>query len=388
MYHKTLRWLAGLFTLFLVIFTAPAAGAVEIRTGDMVSVPSGTIKGPLFVSGNNVTVKADVDGDIFAAGQSIIIDGNINGDIIAGANTIRINGNIKGDVRAAANSIDIYGQIEGSVTGAGNNINLREASIIKRDALLFGNAVDASGSISGQAMGGAKQINLNGPIGNDVRIWDVDKLTLGPAAAVNGMVTYNSANEAQIDARAKVGSMARLNPPVKPAPNHPRQGIPWLGVLWSLAAGTIIWGVFRLFFPRLFPRLAQNTIDRPWPTLGWGFLAVLLLPLAALVLMLTVIGIPLALILIAAFIIILGLSKILTADAISRYLAAHYNWEKGGPFLAVFLVTFLVLILITKIPILSFFLNVIIISTAMGMLVLGIYNLREGSSPTPTSPVE
>jgi hypothetical protein len=145
--------------------------------------------------------------------------------------------------------------------------------------------------------------------------------------------------------------------------------------LW--AAGILSWGAIYLLFPRFLPRIVQTGLNAPWPTLGWGSLALLVIPLAALVLMFTIIGIPLSLLLVFTYIIILCLSKIIAADFISRYLVSYFKWEKSGPFIGSFFVTFLALILLTKVSILSFFLNGIIASMALGMLILTIYQLRE-----------
>jgi len=387
MYNKKRGWFCLLSTLLLIFFTASSAIAVEISTGDMVNIPSGKIKGPLFVSGNNIAINADVDGDVFAAGQSVTINGTVNGDLITAANSVRINGNVLGDVRAAAYTIDVNGQIEGNMTGAGNYIGLLAPSKIKRDVLLFGNTLELFGNIDGQAMGSANQMNLNGHINEDVRVWDVQQLMIGPSAVITGMVTYNSANQAQIDVQAKVGKMTQLSPPVRPEKNIPKHDMSWLGVLWLWTAGILSWGAFYLLFPRFLPRLGITALSTPWATLGWGSLALLAIPLAALVLMFTVIGIPLSLLLITAYIITLCLSKIIVADFVSRYLVNHFKWEKRGPFFLSFILTFLALIGLTKIPILSIFLNWIIASMALGALILTIYQLRGESREIPSDSV-
>lgn len=386
MYNRKLGWFGLLSTLLLILFMTTSAMAAEIRTGDMVNLTNGELKGPLFVSGNNIVINVDVDGDVFAAGQSITINGAINGDVIAAANAVRINGNVLGDVRAIANTIDVNGQVEGNLTGAGNAIGLREPSKIKRDAILFGNTVEFFGKIEGQALGSANQININGPIYGDIRIWNVQTLIVGPSAII-GTATYNSANQAQVDVYAKVDKLTQLSPPVSPEKNIPKRNISWLGVLWWWAAGILSWGAFYMLFPGLLPRIVKTALNAPWPTLGWGSLGLLVMPLAALVLMSTIIGIPLSLLLIFTYIIILCLSKIIAADFLSRYLVSYFKWKKSGPFIGSFLAIFLTLIVLTKIPILSFFLNWIIASMALGMLILTIWQLRGKSTRTQTDTV-
>lgn len=383
MLRKMPGWLrlTLLATLVLTLVMAASAAAVEIRSGDMVNVPSGNINGPLFITGNNITVNADVNGDVFAAGQSISINGRINGDLIAGANSIRVNGVVLGDIRAAANTIEIDGQIEGSLTGVANSIGLGGESRVNRDALLFGNTLDLLGAIQGQALGSANQMNINGPINGEVRIWDVQKLTIGPSAVIGGMVSYGSANQAQIDPAAKTGAVTQLDPPVRPERELPRQDISWITALIFFAGGIILWGTFYLLFPRLYPQLGTTTQHTPLPTLGWGLLALLVAPLAALLLIITVVGIPLALILGLSYILILCLAKIMVSDYISRYMVEKFRWERKGAFILAFLVTFLLLILLSKIPIIGFITTVIIASMALGMVVFWICRWRRITPP-------
>ncbi|MCX5780199.1 MAG: polymer-forming cytoskeletal protein, partial [Firmicutes bacterium] len=290
--------LAMLLLLSLMVSTA---FAVEIRSGDMVNVSSGNVKGPLFVSGNNVTVDADVDGDVFAAGQSITINGQVKGDIIAAGNSVSVNGSVLGDVRTVGNTIDVNGTVDGNVTAAGNSLSISKGAIIKRDALLMGNTIYVSGPIGGQVLGNGSQIQLNAPINGEVRIWDVQTLVIGPLAIIGGMLTYGSNNQAQIAPDAKIGAISRVNPPVKPqksAAPMPKTGFSWGAVLWSWLAGLVIWGAAHLLMPRILPKLGETVQETPWPTLGWGLLTLLVAPMAILLLMITVIGIPLAFILI------------------------------------------------------------------------------------------
>lgn len=380
MHKRKKGCLVFLSALLLLLFMASSAAALDVSSGDTINLPVGPIKGPLFVSGNNITVNADVDGDVFAAGETVNINGTVNGDVIAVANTLRIKGNIWGDVRAAANSIDMEGQITGSFTGAANTATLGDSSNIERDVLLFASISELLGNIDGQLLSSGSQINLNGIINSDVTIWSVQNLILGPAADIKGSVTYTSVNPAQIDYQAQVEHITQLTPAVNPDRTEPVRRVAWLGVFWSWTAGILIWAAFGLIFPQFFPRVGKTALEKPWAVLGWGFLTLILTPLAALVLAFTLIGIPLVLISLTAYIVILCLAKIMTADLISRFLVRRYQWKARGSLLGAFIVSFLALILLTRIPVLSFFLDIIIASMALGMLVLTISQLRGKSS--------
>lgn len=377
----------GLFSilavLFLTLFLAFPVIALETKSGDTVYIQSGQIKGPLFVTGNMVTVNADVEGDVFAAGQSISINGTVSGDIIAAGNTINISGSVLGDIRTAGNTIDILGPVEGSVTAAGNTISLKQSSAVKKDVLLMGNVVEISCPVGSQVMGSANQMNLNSSVQGDVNIWDVQQLYLGPNALINGSITYRSANQAQIAPGALTGEIQQLLPLPVPEKIVPEKGFSWLAAVIQFAAGILFWAIIYLLIPKFLPSMEKTALRSPLPSLGWGFLALILTPIAALLLMVTVIGIPLALILLLVYIVILGTAKIIIGDVLGRFIANIFKQEGRWPFVIAFIVAYAILIFLGKIPIFGFFFNLIIAFMALGVFILTYYRWRKEQPSAP-----
>jgi cytoskeletal protein CcmA (bactofilin family) len=236
MYSKAWAgWLVIAFLLFATLST-PAALAVQTQTGDSVYIPPGQIQGPLFVSGNSVVVDADVEGDVFAAGQSVVINGKVNGDVMAAGQSVRITAAVDGDVRSAANDITIQSAVSQSLTAAGNNIRLEPAAVIGKDALLFGNNLDLLGQVNRQVLGASQSFRLTGSIGSDLKLWEVNNLTLSPSAVIGGNLIYKSPREAQIASGARVSGENRWEQSVidKATPSHPRQPFSWIGLLMWL----------------------------------------------------------------------------------------------------------------------------------------------------------
>ncbi|HWP97324.1 MAG TPA: hypothetical protein VN426_10805 [Syntrophomonadaceae bacterium] len=359
-------WLALLCALF---FTMPA-WAVQMQSGDTVSVPQGKISGPLFVSGNYVVINADVTGDVFAAGQSVVLNGKVDGDFIGAGQTVRVNGSVNGNVRTAANQVEINGQVERSVTAISSSINIGSGARINQDALLFGNNLQVACPVQGQVLGSGNEIRLEGPVGGDVRIWGVQNLSLGPAAVIGGTLTYTSNSQADISPQAKVNQVSRLQPQPKEVKNPRQDGFSWVEELTCFLAGLLLWAVIYLLFPRFLPNMGRVVESSPGPTLGWGFLSILVAPLAGLILLITVIGIPLAIILFVLYALILLTAKITVGDVLGRFLSRRFNWEGRVPFTLSFIGAFLALILLSKIPVVGFFINLIVCSLAFGMVVL------------------
>lgn len=375
----------GLFSLLVVlcltIFLAFPVIAVETKSGNIVYVPSGQITGPLFVSGNMITVDADVKGDVFAAGQSIVINGTVSGDVIAAGYTIDVNGNVLGDIRSAANAITVNGAVGGSITSAGNLMTLKESGIVKRDVVMMGNSVDISGSVGGQVMGSANQLQLNSSVQGDVTIWDVENLIIGPKTMIDGSVTYRSTNEAQITPGVIKGKVQRLQPlPLPDKEVAETAGFSWLFALVMFAAGVLFWATIYLLLPKFLPSIEKTAMRSPLPSLGWGLLTLIVVPIAALLFMITVIGIPLALMLLLLYTVILGSARIIISDILGRLIVTYFKQEGRWPFVLSFMITYGILIFLGKIPILGLFINLIIASIAFGVLILTYYRWRKEES--------
>lgn len=365
----------------VVLCLVTPAGAVETRSGDMVMVPEGKIQGPLFVAGNDIEINADVDGDVFAAGQTITINGKINGDLLAAGNTIRINGSVSGNARCAASKIELKGQLGQSLTAAAGNIRQLEGSKVNRDVLLFAKELNLSGEVGRQVLGSGDTFRLNGPVGGEIRLWSVNDLKVGPAANIARNLTYGSPKQAAFATEAKVAGTVKWDQiqPKETVRRH--EGFNWLSLLAWFASGVLVWGVFALLFPGLWGKLSKTVQRSPWPVLGWGVLFLLVAPLASLLLLVTVIGIPLSLTLMVAYITLIYAGKIIIGDAIGRLLSRRFGWESRVYEVFPFMIGFAGLILLTKIPVVGFFVNVVAVSMAIGAIILAIYHWRQHSTP-------
>jgi cytoskeletal protein CcmA (bactofilin family) len=380
--HKVMKLVV--IALVVLGFALPA-GAMEQITGDMVNVPPGKITGPLFTAGNFIVVDADVDGDVFAAGQDITINGDINGDLLGAARTIRVNGNISGNIRCAVSDLDINGEVGKSLTAAAAQVRLNDESVVAGDALVFAGVATFSGTLGRQALGAGSDFRISGPVGGSVHFWGVDKLTVGQSASINGNLTYGSPNEAVISPGAKITGTTKWDliqkqqaePPVR------QKGFNWAGVVYMFFAGLLIWGVLALLCPRIWGKFSENIIQKPGSALGWGALALLVAPMAALLLFITVIGIPLSMLLITVYTVILCTSKIILGDAGGRYLAKHFGWEGRVHSIWPFMISFAALILLAKIPVAGSLISLVVAAMALGGVVLVIYRGRQHTDVAP-----
>jgi len=375
---KTRHKLIVLVMIVLFVFSLAApAGAYEVKTGDMVVIPEGNIQGPLFLAGESLVVNADVDGDVFVAGQNITINGKVNGDLLAAGRSVRINGDVTGDIRCAGADIDFRGELGQSFTAFANEVRLLEGSRVNEDLLIFAGSAVLSGVVERQVLGSGGTISLNGPIGSDVRLWAVEDLKVGPLGSIAGKLHYGSPNQATVAPEAKITGETEWEQIDSARRESPGPvGVNWVFQLVWFVAGVLVWGILALILPRIWAGLNQNMLQTPWSALGWGFLFLLVTPLASLLLLITVVGIPLSLALLAAYAALLYAGKIIAGDAVGRYLARHFGWEGRIHAIFPFMIGFAGLILLGKIPIVGFLISIVAVSLALGAVFLAIKRTR------------
>ncbi|MEW6727585.1 MAG: polymer-forming cytoskeletal protein [Bacillota bacterium] len=378
--RKGARSLAVIFLVALMVLSLGAsAGAVELASGDMVVVPQGQIQGPLFVAGNNIVINADVDGDVFAAAQTITVNGKVGGDVMAAAQTIRLNGEITGDARCAAAEVSVNGTVGQNLTAAAAKVLLDQRAAVGRDALVLAGETRTLGSVGRQVLGSAGLVELNGKVGGDVRLWDVEQLKVGPRAEISGNLSYGSPQRAEIASGAKIAGQTKWEQ-IAPHEDKTESAINWVGMLISFTGGVIAWGILALLFPQLWGSLGRVVRQSPWAALGWGLLLLLVTPLAALLLLLTVVGIPLSLALVAVYIALLWGAKIIVGDVLGRVLARRFGWEGRVHAILPFLIGLAAVVLSTNIPIVGGFITLVVACLAIGTVVLAVYRWRQRSS--------
>jgi hypothetical protein len=158
-------------------------------------------------------------------------------------------------------------------------------------------------------------------------------LELGPNARIGGMLRYRGGTPLVQDAAAQVlGGIERLEVPVRKVAQ--RSVAPALFGFWTLGLMTMA-AVLVVALPGFFGRVAQTARTRFGWSLLWGFLAFAAVPVAALILAVTVIGLPLALLTVLVYLGLLKVGYVAAAIALGDATlgrwwaprAAHRGWR-------------------------------------------------------------
>lgn len=314
--------------LLFATFAVPIAGAAsEVRSGGSITIASSeAITDDLYLTAGSVELDGPVSGDASIVAGSASIGGTIDGSVNLLAGRARIPGSIGGSLRIAGGSVEINGAIGGDLIVAGGRIAVLGRSSIGGDLIVTGGSVDMVGRVAGDVRGSALNLNIGGEVRGYVDV-DTSRFAVDPTARITGTVDYSSAMSGSISSAASIGGR------VTRADTTPwGGGGGWLEqstgrllrTLWALIAGVLIIAIA----PRLADAIARNGRDI-LPALGVGLLAVIAVPIAAIALAITRIGLPSGVILLILFLTALYLAQVFAGLAIGRFILPG-GWNDGS----------------------------------------------------------
>jgi len=335
-----------------------------------------------------VTVAADetINDTLFAAGQTVTIDGTINGDLLAFGQEVTVRGNVTGNLVTGAQSVTIEGTVGGTVLSAGEDVTLANARV-GRDFYGFGNGVGigSGANVAGNAMGFGETVNVDGRVGIDFKGFgskvtvsgavegDVDgfgqTVNVESTARVGGNVTghVDSAGDLKVADGAVIGgTKSEQIVEREQRRNHYERFGYYFGQVTRLA-GAFLTGLVLLW---LFPALREVSLPNVMAVLrsfGIGLAAAVTLPVAAVIVCFTIVGIPLGVLTFVLGAIGLYFSKAVIAQIIGR--GVLRNRPTPPHFAVTLLVGLLIVIVAINLPWIGGLANLLLTLVGFGVIV-------------------
>ncbi|WP_137284385.1 polymer-forming cytoskeletal protein [Halorussus salinisoli] len=327
--------LAIAVVLLVAAVPAPVA-ADETRTGGTVVVEEGeTVDDDLSAFGGTVVVRGTVNGDLDAFGGNVFVDGRVNGDLDAVAGNVRINGTVTGDVSAV-----------------GGNVLLAQGA-----------------RVGGQLEAGAGNVVVNGEVGEDARV-GAETIGLGSSAVVGGDFVYDGnldrAEGARIDGEVRresdlgvnVGFDGRLFPD-------------WVGWVYGFLVNLVLGAIVLLVFPRFSANAAGRATESPLRSSGVGLLLFVGIPVLAVLLFVSLVGIPLGLLVVLLYPLLLWLGYVFGAFALGTW--ALGLADSDSRWLAL-LVGLFVVSVVGLVPIVGGLVQFLVLLLGLGAFALGVWH--------------
>lgn len=374
MLRKVFRGLLiGLLVILMMAVFATPVLAFDVRSGQLVTVPAGeVVEGDLYVAGSNIIIDGTVNGDIFGAGQTLTINGKINGGVSLAGQTITLNGDISNGARIAGQSITVNGNIGRDLVVAGSDLIINSQSTISGDLVLGVQNAMVNGSINGNIKGSANDATITSGVGGNIDL-EVNNLTITSNAKIQGNLTYTSKNQAVIQSGAAInGATTRKLP--KPATT--RRALPMLAgasVMWQFLGFLMIFIIgiiIILIASRRVTAMANSVQSHPWQSLGWGAVILIVAPIAAIIVMITVIGIPLGIISLVLWGIAIYLSQLPVALLIGRLIIKqNQELESKGLMIGALALGLFLLLVLRLIPFIGWVVGLLTVVFGLGTLI-------------------
>jgi cytoskeletal protein CcmA (bactofilin family) len=367
------RAFAGMAAAALAVVAAlPSIGhAFEIRRSEgLVTVaPDETVDDTVLAMGNLVTIDGTVNGDLLAFAEEVTVRGNVTGNVVTAARLVTIEGTVGGSVLGAAQALALAnGRIGRDFYGFANDFEIAPEAGVTGNAIGFAQSVDMDGRVGADFKGFANTITVSGAVEGDVDGYGAT-VRLLPTARVNGNVTAHveSAGNLDIASGAVVGgNVEEQIVEARQRRNEYRTLGYYFGQVVRLA-GAFLTGLLLLW---LFPVLRDVSLPNATAVVrsgAIGLAAAVTLPVAALIVCLTVVGIPLGLLTFLVGAIGLYFSKAVVAQIIGR--SVLRNPERPPHFAMTLLVGLAIVIVAINLPWVGGIANLVLTLVGFGIIV-------------------
>lgn len=341
--HRGLR--RGIVLVVVLALLANAfvgVAAAETRGGGTVVVGSGETVDGLTAFGGTVIVRGTVDGDLSGLAGSVVVEpsGVVTGDVSVSAGSVRIDGRVDGNVNAAAGSVTL---------GSG-------------------------GEVGGNFRAGSGSVRLNGSVGGDA-VLGANTVTLGPDASVGGDLRYDDDATFTNDGGTVGGSIvAESNLTV--GGFAPLRFPGWIFTGYAMVVNLVVGAVLLAVMPGFSRRVVETVATKPLQSGGVGLGALIGVPIALVLIALTIIGIPLMLVGVLLFVLLSWIALLYGRIAVADWALKQADVDNRWLALFVGIVGFG---LLGQIPILGGLLTLATFLLGLGAIVLALLAIRRGT---------
>lgn len=318
----------------------------------------------LITADRNVRIERDVQGDVAAAGAQVAIEAPVNGYVMSAGRNIRVNGRIGDDLWAAGETVDVTGEIANNAMMAGRMVHLHRGGSVGNDARVAGRSVIIEGRVERDLDIGAGTARIAGDIGGSVKA-RAGSVTLLPGAVVRGDLLVRSEKPPDISPQAQVLGEVRYDR-VEQGGRMWSWPLTWLGCFAAL----LVLGIASILLAPAWPgRVADVMRARAGASLLIGLALLVAVPIAALILAVTVIGIPLAVVMGALYVVVILLASVFVSYRVGEWLLQRLNRPHASRWARMALGALVVSLGIT-LPIVGWVILLAVLIEGVGALVL------------------
>jgi hypothetical protein len=347
--------LAALAAAFILTINPSAAQTDDIwRAGARVNVVASGHK-DVWAAGALVSVRGTAEQDIRAAGAEVTVSATAKRDAWVAGAIVSVTGATEKDLMVMGARVNIDARVGGNLNVAGARVLIGPQTEVTGMTQLAGADVVFGGVSRGRAEFYGDAVEIDGRVLGDLLV-RARTVTVGRTAVIEGNVVFETFGEPTIEEGATVRGRQTVTLP------RPRRPDAWtvisglaVAVLFAIGAGLVL-GLVLLVFARAF---VERTIRQTRGALGGSILAgivvLILLPLLALAVMMTVVGIPIGILMLLAMPLLLLTAAIIAVFGLSDWALNRAGAPRSfGMRLLILLGGLVVLALVGVVPVIGF----------------------------------
>ncbi len=361
----------SVLSVILALIALYPCRATQFKSVDNFFFPdTAVIDDDLFIAGGNIKLDGIIEGDLVAASGSLVQSGLVLGSLNAASQDIDVLGEVRGSVRAFAQNINVNGQLSRNLLAFGYSVDIKPEARIQRDVTAYCGKLTLHGTVGGDIKGGIGELVISGQVEGNVRV-KADKVTLMPTARILGDLRYTAEKEAQIEPGAQIeGETVWTRKEIgKRKPSSIFTGKPLIPEILFLLA-LMVTGIVLILLCRKNAYQAKQAVqDSFLKSLGLGFVFIICIPIAILVMMVTIIGIPIAIISLFAYLVLAYVAKIPVAAFLGEKILKALGDKKEPSLIWSMILGLVVLTLFLNIPYLEWPIYFVILFTGFGAII-------------------
>jgi hypothetical protein len=246
-----------------------------------------------YAAGNRVEITGPMAADVIVAGRQVDISQRVAGDILAAGWRVALTGPADDDVRIAAAEVVVNTTVAGDLTVAGGDVAIGPLTRVSGRSWITGSTVRINGIIERDLNIAGATVEIAGEIRKPLHVV-AEKLEVLGSARILAPLTYRGSTEARIAEGAIVNGPITYDQIPKNEARRARSFTAISSVLFFIhlvLAGILV----VMFLPQVETSVVSTLRAQPGRSLLAGFVMLVTIPVAALLLVISVLGLPIGL---------------------------------------------------------------------------------------------
>lgn len=303
--------------IVLILLPAFVSAETVVRTGDSVTITSGqVVENNLYVMAGSFIHSGEVKADVYAVGGSVTTNGQIGADLTVVGGTVQVHGPVTGDLRVIGGEVIVADSVGGDVFVFGGELKILSSAVVAGNVYFYGGEASIEGEIAGSIMGRAESFKIDTMVASIDVV--TDEITLGNKAIINGDIRYQEETKLHRATEAVITGQVLTSQGEETSTSSQLPLIVLIG--WFLTSLLLLF----LFRNRLDALL--NITKTGYVKNGLiGLLVMILMPVVAVMLFFTAIGVWLGVIILVSLILLFLISSVLIPIILGGYLMGFYK---------------------------------------------------------------